>query len=169
MIRVFLLAFVFGASPAFARELVLQAGPATVLSEPTRAPGWLGRIGIAGGTTPDERVELALQWLDWTQPPTVEDPLRGSRASLSVRYLKLFPAWTAAVPMLFVGLDLGLGARARLGEARTFGLPSVGGHFGAGVRVPLGTRLFAPLALLVELGGGPPAVATTIGLGASLD
>ena len=145
------------AGPAHAFEISVETGPASVAGD--TGPGMLGRVAIAA-----EELQLGLQSLVWRDA----DGSLPQRHSLSLRWQRTFSSTTAAAPMLLVGLDLGLLGRHASKEYEADGLV-VSGHFGAGVRVALSERLFSPMLVVATAGGGPPALAVVVGLGASFD
>lgn len=158
-----MLALFLVAAPVHAFELSVEGGPASVAGKGA-GQGAMVRAALGASSGESQTVQLGLQSVAWRDA----DGSTPARTSLSLRWQRLFPSSTAAAPMVVVGLDAGL-----LGRRGSDGFKSEGfalsGHLGAGVRLSLGKRLFAPMLVLATLGAGPPALATVIGLGASFD
>lgn len=152
-----LLALCLLASTASALEVTLEGGPASVAS--ASGAGGLARLGFSGTAGPNQRLDLGLQLLAWRDAEE-----RPGRAALSLRWMRDFTSESSATPFVMAGLDLGLTGARTPEELVSEGL-ALSGQFGAGVRVPLSERLFAPLMLLATVGAGPPALVATVGVG----
>lgn len=151
------------ATPVRAFELSLEGGPASVAGEGV-GPGANLRLAAGASAGGSQQLQLGLMSVVWRDV----DGSTPARTSLSLRWQRHFTSSTAATPLVLVGLDVGLLGRRGPDGYATEGL-AMSGHFGAGVRVALGERLFAPMLVVATLGAGPPSIATVVGLGASFD